>query len=205
VSTDQWSSSDEAAEYGRSLLTDGTVTLRELREDDLELLTGWWNSTEWAMLQQRVVKPRPVTAIADTFRGRSENKPLAGTGFSIVATDSGELLGHLTLYGETLADRAASFAIMIGGPHVGRGVGPRATRLALSYGFRELGLNRIELHVWAFNTRAIRAYEKAGFVLEGRRREVVFHNGCFHDELIMSVLASEYFAPAGSAPAPAED
>ena len=50
-----------------------------------------------------------------------------------------------------------------------------------------------ELRVWAFNTRAIRAYEKSGFVLKGRRREAVFHDGKFHDELVMSVLAADYF------------
>ena len=190
----QWTSSDDAFEYGRSLLTDGVVALRALRETDLGLLVAWWNAPEWAALQQKIVKPRPDAPIEQMFRDWSANKPLGDAGFSIADASTGDLLGHLTIYGATLPERAASFAILIAPEHVGRGIGPRATRLALSYAFRELGLHRVELHAWAFNTRAIRAYEKAGFVIEGRRREAVFHDGRFHDELIMSVLASEYFA-----------
>lgn len=195
MSEAQWSASDEASGYGASLLTDGEITLRALGESDLPNLIAWWNHPEWAALQQRVIKPRPDGPIEEMFRNWSTNKPLGDAGFSIVSNDSGELLGHLTLYGASLPERCASFAILISPAHVGQGIGPKATELALSYGFRELGLNRIELHVWAFNTRGIRAYEKAGFVLEGRRREAVFHDGRFHDELIMSVLAHDYFTP----------
>ena len=193
MSDARWTSSDDAAEYGRGLLSDGKVALRELRDADVGELARWWNDSEWAALQQKIVKPRPEASVEEMFRGWSANKPLGDTGFSVVDAGSGELLGHVTLYGASLPERAASFAIMVGPDHVGRGVGPRATRLALSYGFRELGLNRVELRVWAFNTRAIRAYEKSGFVREGRRREAVFHDGTFHDELIMSVLAADYF------------
>jgi RimJ/RimL family protein N-acetyltransferase len=189
----QWTGSDDAFEYGRGLLSDGEVALRELRDSDLSALARWWNSPDWAALQQLIVKPRPEASVVEMFREWSINKPRGDAGFSVVDAASGELLGHLTLFGGALPERSASFAIMISPDHVGRGVGPRATRLALSYGFRELGLNRIELRVWGFNTRAIRAYEKAGFIQEGRRREAVFHDGAFHDELMMSVLASEYF------------
>jgi len=194
VGNEQWASSDEAFEYGTGLLSDGEITLRALHDSDLGQLTAWWNSPDWGALQQRIVKPRPEAPVEQMFRDWSANKPLGDAGFSVVRSATDELLGHVTLYGASLPERAASFAIIVGPDHVGRGVGPRATRLTLSYGFRELGLNRIELRAWAFNTRAIRAYEKAGFVVEGRRREAVFHDGRFHDELIMGVLARDFFA-----------
>lgn len=194
MNTTQWGSSDEAFEYGARLLDDGVVALRALRDSDLSMLATWWNNPAWAALQQLIVKPRPDAPVEDMVREWSANKPIGDTGFSVADAKTGALFGHLTLFGANLPARAATFAILIGPEFVGRGIGTRATRLALSYGFRELGLNRIELHVWAFNTRAIRAYEKAGFVTEGRRRQAVFHDGRFHDELIMSVLADEFFA-----------
>ncbi len=46
-------------------------------------------------------------------------------------------------------------------------------RVIVGYGFRELGLHRIGLSVSEFNQAGIRAYEKAGFTVEGRRRESV--------------------------------
>lgn len=83
---------------------------------------------------------------------------------------------------------------MLGGDQVNRGYGTRAIGLMLKYGFAEMGLNRIGLKVAAFNTRAVRTYEKAGFILEGREREIYFHQGRFHDQLIFSVLSRDYFA-----------
>lgn len=40
--------------------------------------------------------------------------------------------------------------------------------------------------------RAVRSYEKAGFVLEGRLREAVYKSGKYDDVLIMSVLRPEW-------------
>jgi hypothetical protein len=46
--------------------------------------------------------------------------------------------------------------------------------------------------VFAFNERAIRAYRKAGFTIEGRAREAIWRDGQFWDELAMSVLEDEW-------------
>src|SRR5690554_7624314 len=53
-------------------------------------------------------------------------------------------------------------------------------------------LHRVELQVYDFNPRGIRAYEKLGFVHEGRRREVVWREGAYHDMLLMSILEDEW-------------
>ena len=53
----------------------------------------------------------------------------------------------------------------------GRGVAQEATRLILQKGFNEMGLNRVYLNVLSDNTRAVRFYEKCGFVFEGEFRE----------------------------------
>ena len=42
--------------------------------------------------------------------------------------------------------------------------------------------------------RAIRAYEKAGFRIEGRLREAIQRDGQFWDEIQMGVLADEWLA-----------
>jgi RimJ/RimL family protein N-acetyltransferase len=42
------------------------------------------------------------------------------------------------------------------------------------------------------NPRAIRAYEKIGFVHEGRMRQADYHDGRYFDILLMSVLHSEW-------------
>jgi RimJ/RimL family protein N-acetyltransferase len=65
-------------------------------------------------------------------------------------------------------------------------------QLALTYGFDDLRLHRIDLRVLAFNERAIRCYRKCGFVVEGRLRDAALVDGERHDDLIMGLLASEF-------------
>jgi RimJ/RimL family protein N-acetyltransferase len=48
------------------------------------------------------------------------------------------------------------------------------------------------LDVYQNNPRAIRTYEKAGFVHEGVRRQAAYKDGQYIDILMMSVLRSEW-------------
>ena len=98
------------------------------------------------------------------------------------------------MFGAKLPQRSATVAIQLGGDHVGKGAGSEALGLAVGFGFRELGFNRIQLDVFAYNSRAIRAYEKVGFVIEGRRRQAMFHDGEFHDDLVMAILFDDWKA-----------
>lgn len=194
ISDAQWEQMDEAQNYGQSLLSDEQLSLREVEPEDLAQFARWWNDPHWAVLQQRIIKPRPAQPIQEMFAHWSENKPHSGeAGFSIFERHTGMLIGHTTLFGGALPHRAAELAIMLDSEQVSRGYGTRAIKLMLGYGFAEMGLNRIGLKVAAFNTRAIRTYEKAGFILEGREREIYFHQGRFHDQLVFSVLARDFF------------
>jgi RimJ/RimL family protein N-acetyltransferase len=47
------------------------------------------------------------------------------------------------------------------------------------------GLKRLELTVHASNTRAIRLYERAGFLLEGRKSDAIIVNDVPVDECVM--------------------
>ncbi|WP_313813345.1 GNAT family protein [Glutamicibacter sp.] len=191
----EWKSINEAQGYGSSLLEDDAIVLRESEAEDFAKLSEWWNDPQWAVLQQRVIKPRPGTSLAQMFSSWSENQPNSGdAGFSIFEKATGSFIGHITLYGGVLPHRSSTMAVIIGPTSVGQGLGTRAVKLMTGYGFRELGLHRISLRVASFNTRALKAYEKAGFTLEGRERDSYFHDGAFHDELILGLLDREYFA-----------
>jgi RimJ/RimL family protein N-acetyltransferase len=73
-----------------------------------------------------------------------------------------------------------------------QGYGTDVMRLLLKHGFETLNLNRIYLKVYATNLRAIRCYEKVGYVPEGRLREASYKHGQYVDFILMSVLRSEY-------------
>lgn len=74
----------------------------------------------------------------------------------------------------------------------GKGIGKAAMALILEYAFHELNLHRVFLQVFSFNERAIRLYEKMGFVNEGRQRHALYRGGDWHDIIMMSMLKHEY-------------
>lgn len=73
-----------------------------------------------------------------------------------------------------------------------QGYGTEVMGMLLKHGFSTMNLYRISLRVFEDNPRAIRSYEKAGFVHEGRMRQAEFHDGSYHDVLFMSVLRPEW-------------
>ncbi len=95
---------------------------------------------------------------------------------------------------------SSEFGILIGEKsYWNRGIGTEAVQLLVRHGFETLNLNRIFLHVFTSNPRAIRAYEKAGFKLEVRERQAEFKHGRYIDVLLMSQLREEYFKNAEAA------
>ena len=87
-----------------------------------------------------------------------------------------------TFVGIGLGDRAAW----------GRGYGTDAMQVALRFAFMELNLERVALDVFEYNPRAIRSYEKAGFVIEGRERGTLLREGRRWDLVFMGILREEW-------------
>jgi RimJ/RimL family protein N-acetyltransferase len=98
-------------------------------------------------------------------------------------------IGAIRLDRVDLRDRRASLAIGIEDrSRLGLGLGTEAIRLVLRYAFETLKLHRISVRVIDYNTRALRAYQKCGFVVEGRERETAFVDGAWHDDIMMGLL-----------------
>ncbi|WP_329338997.1 GNAT family N-acetyltransferase [Streptomyces sp. NBC_00663] len=105
-----------------------------------------------------------------------------------------ELVGEVVLYEWDAQARGCTFRTLLGPRGRDRGLGTEATRLIVGYGFEELGLHRVQLEVYGHNARALRAYEKAGFVREGVRREADLRDGRWVDWVLMAVLEQEWAA-----------
>lgn len=74
----------------------------------------------------------------------------------------------------------------------GKGYGTDAMRILLRYAFEELNLHRLSLSVFEYNSRAIRSYEKVGFVIEGRARQFLNRDGRRYDMIFMGILRDEW-------------
>jgi [ribosomal protein S5]-alanine N-acetyltransferase len=113
--------------------------------------------------------------------------------FGVVLREGDRLIGVTGLHKVDSLARKADFGINIGDRGFqNKGYGTEAVLLCLRYGFEELNLNRIALSVFSNNPRAIRCYQKAGFVQEGCLRQAVFRNGRYEDEYRFAVLREEW-------------
>jgi RimJ/RimL family protein N-acetyltransferase len=110
---------------------------------------------------------------------RDTDRLIGTCAFSQLDGDNGSALYHITI-----------------GEHDawGHGYGSEATALMIAHAFTQLTLHRVALTVFEFNARAIRAYEKCGFKVEGRARDAIFRDGRFWAEIHMSILAEEWEA-----------
>lgn len=103
------------------------------------------------------------------------------------------LIGNCGFFNIEWTNRAAEFGIMIGDKSVwNKGYGTETVGLLVQHGFETLNFNRIYLRVYSTNPRAIRSYEKAGFIREGTLRQAVYRHGAYADIHIMSILRSEW-------------
>jgi RimJ/RimL family protein N-acetyltransferase len=105
---------------------------------------------------------------------------------------TGRYVGEVVLNELDPNNNSCSFRIALGATGQNRGLGTEATRLVLGYAFERVGLHRISLEVYSFNSRARRVYEKVGFRAEGVLRDALLWEGQRFDAHVMSILAHEW-------------
>lgn len=111
----------------------------------------------------------------------------------IAQREDDQVIGDIQIGGIDTFNRNAYIRIaIVSQDKQGKGFGSEALRLMLDYGFGILNLHRIELNVFAYNERAIHAYEKLGFQREGVQRQALYYDHAYHDSILMPILAEEY-------------
>ncbi len=103
----------------------------------------------------------------------------------------GDIIGEVVLNEITKHDSANIRLAIYDDQHFSKGFGSYAMKTLIQKGFTELGLHRIELEVYDFNTRGLALYKKLGFVQEGILRDA-YKKEKYHDIIIMSLLEDEF-------------
>ena len=172
------------------------VRLRPLRVDDAAVFQPWINDPEIQRLAGGRGWQFSLPAQEDYVRARLVNDWEHGFALAIEPTDldaAPRLIGNLELRKLEAVERRGEIGIMIGDRAFwSRGYGEDAMRAICRYGFLDLDLHRLELNVAAFNTRALRCYEKVGFTIEGRLRDHRYVAGRHYDTLLMGLLRQEF-------------
>ncbi len=170
------------------------VRLRAMEREDIAAFVRWFNDPE---VRQYMLVYAPMSTAQEErwFEGRLDAKDDYYFGIEALVDGDWVHIGNIGLHAVDWKNRVTTFAIIIGEKQYwGRGYGTEATRIILRFAFHELNLHRVELEVFDFNPRAIRAYEKAGFRREGTRRQAHYHDGRYHDAHTMAILRQEFDA-----------
>jgi len=167
------------------------VALRRPRPDDLAAVVRWYRDPEIARLTRYQTRPMSQSEIERFFQYRMLAPDALA--YTIVELPRGRQVGFTTFSSLDPDNGSVLFHITIGERDAwGRGLGTETTRLMLAHAFERLALHRVGLTVFSYNLRAIRAYEKAGFRIEGRLRDAIVRDERYFDEVQMGVLASEW-------------
>ena len=167
------------------------VALRRPAAEDLDAVARWSRDPEVARLTRYQTRPMSHADVERFFRMRL--LAADALAYSIVELPAWQLIGFTTFSSLDGDNGSLLFHITIGERDAwGRGLGTEATEMMLGHAFERLGLHRVGLTVFSYNTRAIRAYEKAGFRIEGRLRDAILRDGRYFDEVQMGILAEEW-------------
>jgi RimJ/RimL family protein N-acetyltransferase len=182
-----WQEMDERILTGNKTYS---VRLNELKDSDRSILFEWINHKELVEFNSHF---KPVSwedhcRWFDTILRKEDVKI-----FAIRSSQDDKLMGTCQLLNINKLANSAELQIRLGDlSELGKGIGSQAVSLLLKYGFEDLKLNRIYLHVFSDNLRAIKAYLKNGFSEEGHLRESAFVEDKFKDVKVMAILKGDY-------------
>lgn len=161
-----------------------TVRLRPLERRHLEKTLEWANDPGLMRLLNR----------AHTVTREEHEQWFAGVQkredccYFAIETADGKHIGNVWLWDIEPRHRRAELRIVMDLEHAGKGAGTEAISQLCDYAFERLNLHKVYAYVLAINPRARRAFEKAGFALEGTLREDRWTGESFTDVYLLGKL-----------------
>jgi RimJ/RimL family protein N-acetyltransferase len=182
---------------GNPIIRGERVYLRPAERSDLPTFVRWLNEAD-TVRYLTLMAPMSLASEERWFDGLLERQGTRDFHFVICLLADGRAIGTAGLHEVDRESGSAAFGIAIGDEaDRSQGYGTDALRAICDFGFGSLRLERIYLDVFTPNQRAIRSYERAGFVLEGTQRRAHFSDGRFEDTHRMSLLRDEWLALRG--------
>lgn len=179
------------------MYTGEKVRLREYRKEDAKQAQLYINDPEVKRLLHPGI-PFLVTFEDEQrwIEGISGTKE-AGYSFAIETLEDQKYIGGCGINSLDWKNSVAVVGIMIGDQNYwGKGFGTDAMKILIRFIFEQMNINKIRLHVFSYNQRAIKSYEKCGFIQEGILRQEIFRDGKYFDDIVMGITRSE-FPPMG--------
>ncbi len=169
--------------------------LRPVSADDAE--RSWrdrLDSPGRQVLQLGIELPTTVEDLRERLARFANGRDIDGLILFTIENLDGEDVGGLSYHSRNRKDGNFSFGVRVSQPFRGRGYALDATRILLRYGFLERNYHKCNSACVDGNAASIRLHHALGFRDEGRRRETLFINGRYYDELLFGLTRAEFDA-----------
>jgi RimJ/RimL family protein N-acetyltransferase len=184
-----WKRRTKGADVQAPFLIGTHVYLRPLERADAPRIVPWMNDPE---ITRNLVYRGPINLRAEEeFIDRISPDPHSLT-LAVALRENDQLIGGTGLHQIDQRNRHAAFGLFIEKGEWGKGYGTEATSLMVGHAFETLNLNRVWLHVYEYNERGIRAYERVGFRREGVLRQDNYREGRYWDTIVMALLREQW-------------
>jgi RimJ/RimL family protein N-acetyltransferase len=158
---------------------------------DAPILSRWTHDAEFMQL----LGSEPVRPLAPS-QVKKEHEPGNGEApfrFLIQTRATETMIGFIRLVSVGWSHGFSALEVGIGEPaERSRGYGSEALRLMLRFAFDELNVHRVGAVVPGYNDGALRFFQRAGFVVEARRRDAVHRFGRRWEALHLGMLRGEW-------------
>ena len=171
--------------------------LRILTEEDATIFTKLLSANKkyWSIFEPRQ-EPGFYTVSVQRDKIREslfQMRDRREYNFGIFKYDSGQLIGHISLYSiKRLPFSSGFIGYSIDEKHTGKGIGSEAVRLVTEFSFERVGLHRVEAYVSPRNKGSIIVLERAGYQLEGLLRQLLYINGVWEDHYMYAMIEDDF-------------
>ena len=173
------------------VLSDGVLTLRELRSSDAGALLELLTSEEVS----RFISPPPTTVDGfERFIAWAQRERLAGRYicFAVVPEGMDTAVGIFQVRQLDPTFSTAEWGFAIGRAFWGSGVFTAAARLTIDFAFETVGIDRLEARAAVANGRGNGALAKIGAVKEAILRRSFLRGGKHYDQSLWSIVRDDW-------------
>ena len=167
------------------------IYLREVRPSDVnENYYRWMNDPEVTRYLESRFYPNSMEGLREYVAGKLGDRD--NVFLAIVLKEGDRHIGNIKLGPINWIHRFAKIGILIGGKDCwGKGYATEAIRLVVDYAFGVLNLHKLTAGCYNLNQGSIKAFQKAGFVIEGVRKQHCHCGSGYIDTVLLGILRSE--------------